>query len=102
MSQCNLLVQNDGQFTRRGLKSVIELILKSADLVHKADKCVNLTHEHIISEHVAVLFDAKVDKSNAKGPTINVRGPEKKLTRTKGRSEWQQKSRIGRYIRLAT
>ena len=59
------------------MNSVIDLILILADVVHKADKYATLTHEHVRSDHIAVLFDAKVDKSNEKGPTINVRSKQK-------------------------
>ena len=60
-----LLVHNDGQLTRRGGPSVIDLTITSTALENLVTSCSTLTHESVRSDHISILTDinAGIQKS---------------------------------------
>ena len=56
-----LLIHNDGQPTRRGTQSVIDLIITSTDMENLISSCSTLTHETVRSDHIPIITDINVD-----------------------------------------
>ena len=80
MSKCNLICLNDGQPTRRNSNSVIDLVLSSAGLVQYSKECSTLSHEKIRSDHIAVIYEATLDRTNST--------PEFRTVRSIKKAEW--------------
>ena len=64
LSKNNMIVHNDGQPTRRGKSSVIDLVITSATLSSTVASCDTLTHEVVRSNHVAILTELAINKTS--------------------------------------
>ena len=56
MSDNQLICVNDGQYTRRNSRSVIDLAIISKENYHIVLDCTTLTHEKVQSDHIAILL----------------------------------------------
>ena len=68
-----LIIHNDGQPTRRGGQSVIDLVITSADIAILVKDCSTLTHESVRSDHIAILSDMDIDVQDSTTQTKEVR-----------------------------
>ena len=68
-----LIIHNDGQPTRRGGQSVIDLIITSAGIGTLVKDCSTLTHESVRSDHIAILSDFDIDVQESMAQTKEVR-----------------------------
>ena len=82
MTTCNLVCYNDGQPTRRDSNSIVDLVLCSAELSKYSQSCTTLIHEKIRFDHIAVLYEANFDLTDA--------APEVKLIRQMKKADWNK------------
>ena len=68
-----LIIHNDGQPTRRGGQSVIDLIITSADIAPLVKDLSTLTHESVRSDHIAILSEIYVDVLDYSAQTKEMR-----------------------------
>ena len=59
-----MIAHNDGQPTRRGKSSVIDLIITPATLICTVTSCDTPTHEVVRSDHIAILTELAIDTTN--------------------------------------
>ena len=77
LSKNNLIVHNDGQPTRRGKSSIIDLIISSSTLSNVVASCDTLSHEVVRSDHIAILTELSIDKKTDSDGTRNIRSFKK-------------------------
>ncbi|CAG2213470.1 GABRA [Mytilus edulis] len=63
MTKTGMLCRNDGQPTRRNTKSVIDLVLITPGINNKVKECTTLAHEDVRSDHICVLLEVDVCKT---------------------------------------
>ena len=73
LSDNKLTIHNDGQPTRRGGHSVIDLIITSVDIGNLVTSCSTLTHETVRSDHKAILSDIEIDTQETYTETKEMR-----------------------------
>ncbi|CAC5398447.1 unnamed protein product [Mytilus coruscus] len=63
MTKTGMLCRNDGQPTRRNTKSVIDLVLITPGINNKVKECTTQAHEDVRSDHICVLLELDVCKT---------------------------------------